>query len=298
MGFTAMKSMKLVMVGGAVAATALLSACSGNSVDGNGSAAKSISDAAAVKQGPQGGSAGAAGTAATANGDVNCSKLGGQVGPAGGKQMDLIAVESTNGSIPGCTEAFNVMTKYYELAPSQGEGPGHRVLGIEGHWDCALGAEEEFTQGVVNCGKDGGSEFMIKTAPTAGKGSGQQPAAPTRRFPNTTQTVQFTGFDRSVNMAQFQLITWKKGGADNGHYVPVPGDGKTYRLPVSKTAQVFGAAELCPGGDVAIDQQGRGTNPCTEQALMEALTGPTPPLAEIHVDKNDNIDVAKELYRP
>ncbi|MGW7537929.1 hypothetical protein [Amycolatopsis sp. NPDC054798] len=293
MGFTAMKSMKLVMVGGAVAATALLSACGGNNVDGNGSAAKSISDAAAVKQAPQGGSAGAAGTAATSNGDVNCSKHGGQVGPAGGKQMDLIAVQSANGSIPGCTEAFNVMTKYYELAPTQGEGPGHRVLGIEGHWDCALGAEEEFTQGVVNCGKDGGSEFMIKTAPTGGNG---QPAAPTRRFPNTTQTVQFTGFDRSVNMAQFQLITWKKGGPDDGQFVP--GDAKTYRLPVSKTAQVFGAAELCPGGDVALDPQGRGTNPCTEQALMEALTGPNPLHAEIHVDKNDNIDVVKELYRP
>ncbi|WP_409466610.1 hypothetical protein [Amycolatopsis sp. GA6-003] len=291
MGFTALKSMKLVMVGGAVAATALLSACSGNNVDGNGSAAKGISGAAAVKQNPQGGSAGAA---AASNGDVNCSELGGQVGPAGGKQMDLIAVQSANGSIPGCTEAFNVMTKYYELAPTQGEGPGHRVLGIEGHWDCALGAEEEFTQGVVNCGKDGGAEFMIKTAPTRG-GAGQS-AAPTRRFPNTTQTVQFTGFDRSVNMAQFQLVTWKKGGADNGQFVP--SDAKTYRLPVSKTAQVFGAAELCPGGEVALDPQGRGTNPCTEQALMEALTGSNPLHAEIHVDQNDHIDVVKELYRP
>ncbi|WP_409183043.1 hypothetical protein F9C11_00820 [Amycolatopsis sp. VS8301801F10] len=291
MGFTALKSMKLVMVGGAVAATALLSACSGNNVDGNGSAAKGISGAAAVKQNPQGGSAGAA---ATSNGDVNCSELGGQVGPAGGKQMDLIAVQSANGSIPGCTEAFNVMTKYYELAPTQGEGPGHRVLGIEGHWDCALGAEEEFTQGVVNCGKDGGAEFMIKTAPTRG-GAGQS-AAPTRRFPNTTQTVQFTGFDRSVNMAQFQLVTWKKGGPDNGQFVP--SDAKTYRLPVSKTAQVFGAAELCPGGEVALDPQGRGTNPCAEQALMEALTGSNPLHAEIHVDQNDNIDVVKELYRP
>ncbi|MFD2468061.1 hypothetical protein [Amycolatopsis silviterrae] len=287
MGFTAMKSMKLVMVGGAVAATALLSACSGNNVDGNGSAAKNISEVAAVKQG------GSAGTAATSNGDVNCSKHGGQVGPAG-KQMDLIAVQSANGSIPGCTEAFNVMTKYYELSPTQGEGPGKRVLGIDGHWDCALGAEEEFTQGVVNCGKDGGTEFMIKTAPAAGKG--QQPSAPTRRFPNTTQTVQFTGFDHSVNMAQFQLITWQKGGADNGHFVPA--DPKTYRLPVSQAAKVFGAAELCPGDEVALDPQGRGTNPCTEEALMEALNGPNQLHAEIHVDKNDNIDVVKELYRP
>ncbi|SFQ79927.1 hypothetical protein [Amycolatopsis rubida] len=295
MGFTAMKSMKLVMVGGAVAATALLSACSGNNVDGNGSAAKNVSAAAAVKQNPQGGSAGAAGTAATSNGDVNCSKLGGQVGPADGPKMDLIAVQSNDGTIPGCTEAFDVMMKYYELAPTQGEGPGRRVLDIDGHWTCALGAGDEFAQGVVNCGKDGGTEFMIKTAPAGGTG-GQQPAAPARRFPDTTQTVQFTGFDRSVNMAQFQLITWQKGGPDNGH--SVPSDPKIYRLPVSKTTQVFGAAELCPGSEVALDPQGRGTNPCTEQALMEALTGPTPPQAEIHVDKNDNIDVVKELYRP
>lgn len=292
MGFTAKKSMKpikLVMAGGAVAATALLSACSGNAASGPNPAAGAVSAAAAVKPAPQGGSAGSAGVS---DGDVNCSEHGGTVGPAGGKQMNLIAVRSTSGAIPGCTEAFTVMTKYYELAPTQGEGPGKRVLDIEGSWTCALGAEDEFAQGVVNCGK-GATDLMIKTAPIGG-----EPAPQQRRFPNTTQTVQFTGYDRANGMAQFQLIVFKDGGADGGHFTPVPGDSKTYRLPLSDRDQVFSAATLCSDGEVTIDSSGVGAKACEPKDLMAALTGANPPAAQIHVDRDDRIDVVKELYHP
>jgi len=300
MGFTAMKpmkSMKLIMAGGAVAAAALLSACSGNT------AAAPVSGAVPAKSVPQGGSGGSSGvnqggdpaSDKDSDGNVNCSAHGGPVGPAGGKQMNLIAMRSTAGNIPGCTEAFTVMTEYYKLVPTKGEGPGKRVLDIEGDWTCALGAGDEFKQGVVNCGK-GATDLMIKTAPLDAKKGTADPVQ--RRFPNTTQTVQFTGYDRATKTAQFQLIVWKSGGPDNGHYTPAPGDAKTYRLPLSDHDQVFSAANLCPDNNASIDDKGLGSKPCTPQALMTALTGSTPPTAQIHVNQDDQIDVVKELYTP
>ncbi|WP_328605894.1 hypothetical protein [Amycolatopsis sp. NBC_00345] len=248
---------------------------------------------AAVVQ-PQAKAGGAAGSSAGGSaGDVNCSTNGGQVGPAGGPMVDLIAVSTEEGT-PGCTEAFNVISEYYAKAPN-GEGPGRRVLDIAGHWDCAKAAEPEGSQGVVLCGKDGGTGFRIETAPSKDSAPSNQV---TQRFPNTTQTVQFTGYDTTANMARFQLVTWQAGGPDNGHYVPVAGDTKTYRLPLENHEQVFSASTVCPGDSVTVDGQGRGTKACTPQDLMQALTGDTPPLAEIQVDGNDHIAVVKELYQP
>ncbi|WP_020662310.1 hypothetical protein [Amycolatopsis benzoatilytica] len=297
MGFTAMKSMKLIMAGGAVAATALLSACSGNSVAANGSASAAGTAPVAAKSAPQGGSGGSAAVTQErdSDGNVNCSVRGGTVGPAGGKQMNLIAMRSTDGSIPGCTEAFTVMSQYYKLVPTKGEGPGKRVLDVAGDWTCALGAGDELAQGVVNCGK-GATGLMIKTAPVGAKTVSADPVQ--RRFPNTTQTVRFTGYDKAAGMAQFQLILWKSGGADDGHFTPVPGDSKTYRLPLSDRDQVFSAATLCSGGDVTVDGDGIGSKACSPQDLMTALTGANPPAAQIHVDQDDRIDVVKELYHP
>jgi hypothetical protein len=296
MRVTAIKPMKLVMVGGAVAMAAFLSACSGNGAAGNASQVKNAADTAVVQAQSQAKSGGAAGSSAGgASGDVNCSTNGGQVGPAGGPMMDLIAVSTEDGT-PGCTEAFNVISEYYAKAPN-GEGPGRRVLDIEGHWDCAKAADPEGSQGVVLCGKDGGTGFRIETAP--GKGTGSAPSNPVaQRFPNTTQTVQFTGYDTAANMARFQLVTWQSGGPDNGHYVPVAGDTKTYRLPLQDNEQVFSASTVCPGDSVTVDGQGRGTKVCSPQELLQALTGDTPPLAEIQVDGNDHIAVVKELYQP
>lgn len=292
---TTIEPMKLAMVGGAVAVAAVLSACSGNGAADNASPVRGAGDAAAVHASSPGASGPAAESSdGGSSGDVNCSTIGGQVGPPGGPMVDLIA-ESTPDGTPGCTEAFNVITDYYAQAPN-GEGPGRRVLDIEGHWDCAKAADPDGAAGVVYCQKDGGT-FRIETAPSRGAGaapSNQQ----TRRFPNTTQTVQFTGYDTGANMAQFQLVTWQAGGADNGHFVPVPGDTKTYRLPLRENEQVFSASTLCPSESATVDGQGRGNQPCTPNQLMRALTGGTPPLAEIQVDGNDSITVVKEIYQP
>jgi hypothetical protein len=97
--------------------------------------------------------------------DVNCSQLtGSKVGPAGGPEVDAIAVGTENGN-PGCNMTFNVLTEYFAKAP-RGEGPGRRVLDIQGSWSCAKAAEPEGSQGVVYCGQGGPDGLFIETAPT------------------------------------------------------------------------------------------------------------------------------------
>ncbi|OXM61943.1 hypothetical protein [Amycolatopsis vastitatis] len=296
MEFTAKKTIKMAMVAGAFTITALLSACSGNSVAGNGSPVKNETATAAVEQAPEGGGqgaatggSGAAGSGAASNGDVNCSRHGGQVGAPGRPRMDLIAVAATDGTTPGCTEAFNVITEYYRKLP-QAEGPGERVLDIRGNWTCARQADAAGSQGAVVCGVPDNS-LQLETRPSAGAGT-----APVRKFPNTTQDVQFTGYDAGVQMVRFQLVVRQEGGPDNSHYVPL--DGKTYRLPLQKGGKVFSAASLCPGESVTIDDQGYGNGPCGQNQLLQKLKDGSSILAHISVNGDDQITTVKEIYHP
>jgi hypothetical protein len=296
MEFTAKKTIKIAMVAGAFAATALLSACSGNAVAGNGSPVKNETATAAVEQVPEGGGlgassggSGAAGSGAGSNGDVDCSKYGGQVGAPGRPKMDLIAVAATDGTTPGCTEAYNVITDYYQKLP-QAEGPGERVLDVEGKWTCARQAGSAGSQGAVVCGVPD-SSLQLETRPSAGAGK-----APVRKFPNTTQTVLFTGYDAGVQMVRFQLVTRKDGGPDNSQYVPV--DGKTYRLPLQQGGKVLSAASLCPGESVTIDAQGYGNGPCSQDRLLQHLKDGGSVLAQISVNGDDQITTVKEIYHP
>jgi len=291
-------TMKAALAGGAIAVAALLSACGGSNAGGNASAGPvaNVADSAAFLGTTPGNHAAAVGGApGGVAADVNCSEHGGgKVGATGGPQVDLIAKSSNEGT-PGCTEAYNVINEYYAKAPQQGEGPGLRVLDILGHWDCAKAEDPAGSQGAVYCGKDGGTGFRIETVPS----KDATPASPPKlRFPNTTQTVQFTGFDNTVNMARFQLVTWQAGGPDGGHHVPVAGDAKVYRLPVDEHSEVYSAATVCSGDDATVDAEGFGTKPCTTQQFMEALTGGRPPLAQIRVDGDDCIVMVKEIYHP
>ncbi|MEU0796934.1 hypothetical protein ABZ342_43315 [Amycolatopsis sp. NPDC005961] len=292
MEFTAKKTIKTVMVAGAFATTALLSACSGNNVAGTGSPAKN--EAAAVEQVPEGGGQGAAtgGSGTAPNGDVNCSQYGGQVGASGRPKMDLIAVAATDGTTPGCTEAFTVITEYYRKLP-QAEGPGERVLDVEGKWTCARQAGSAGSQGAVVCGVPD-SSLQLETRPSTG--AGKTPVRQVRLFPNTTQAVQFTGYDAGVRMVRFQLVTRQDGGPDNSHYVPL--DGKTYRLPLQEGGKVLSAATLCPGESVTIDGQGYGNGPCGQDQLLQKLKDGNSTLAQISVNGDDRIATVKEIYTP
>ncbi len=226
--FAAKKTIKMAMIAGAFATTALLSACSGNNAAGNSSPAKNeAATAAAVEQVPEGGGqgaatrgSGAADSGTVSNGNVNCSQYGGRAGAPGRPKMDLIAVAATDGTTPGCTEAFTVITEYYQKLP-QAEGPGERVLHVQGRWTCARQADSAGSQSAVVCGVPN-SSLQLET----------RPSAQVRKFPNTAQEVQFTGYDAGVQMVRFQLVTRQEGGPDGSHYVPL--DGKTYRLPLRK----------------------------------------------------------------
>jgi hypothetical protein len=78
---------------------------------------------------------------------VNCGK----VGPDGGAQVDLIA-DSTSAGRVGCTEAINVISVYYQDAPTKSEGTLHRLV-VQG-WDCAADTGASGS-GSIFCGKDG-----------------------------------------------------------------------------------------------------------------------------------------------
>ncbi|MFC3453341.1 hypothetical protein [Amycolatopsis speibonae] len=291
MKFTAKKTIKMAIVGGAVAATALLSACSGNNVAGIGSPVKNAAETAFAEQVPEGGGQGAAtggsGAGAASNGDVNCSLHGGQVGAPGRQRMDLIAVAATDGTTPGCTEAYNVITEYFQKLP-QAEGPGERVLDVQGRWTCARQADAAGSQGAVVCGVPNDS-LQLETRPAGG--TGKAPDQQVRKFPNSTQSVQFTGYDAGVRMVRFQLIT--RQGTETA-----PVDGRTYRLPLQKGGKVFSAATLCPAESVTIDDQGYGNRPCGQEQLIQQLKDGNPVLAQISVNGDDRIATVKEIYHP
>ncbi|WP_328458120.1 hypothetical protein [Amycolatopsis sp. NBC_00438] len=301
MEFTAKKTIKIAMVAGAFTATALLSACTGNNAAGTSSpAANTPAPAAAVEQVPDGGGQGAATGGSSAadsgtapNGDVNCSQHGGQVGAPGRPKMDLIAVAATDGTTPGCTEAFTVITEYYQKLP-QAEGPGERVLDVGGKWTCARQTDSAGgSQGAVVCGVPN-SSLQLETRPSTG--AGKTPVRQVRLFPNTTQAVQFAGYDAGAQMVRFQLVTRQEGGPDGGHYVPL--EGKTYRLPLQKGGKVLSAATLCPGNSVTIDDQGYGNGPCGQDRLLQQLKDGNPVLAQISVNGDDQIATVKEIYHP
>ncbi|RSM78043.1 hypothetical protein DL991_18290 [Amycolatopsis sp. WAC 01375] len=281
MEFTAKKTIKMAIAGGAIAATAFLSACGGNDVSGNGSPVRN----AAVEQVPDGGGQGAAaggsGAVESSDGDVNCSKHGGQVGAPGRRKMDLIAVAATDGTIPGCTEAFTVIAEYYRKLP-QAEGPGERVLDVRGKWTCARQADSAGEQGAVVCGVPNSSP-QLETRPVGG--TGKAPVEQPREFPNSTQQVQFTGYDAAVQMVRFQLLTPRD-------------DGKTYRLPLHEGAEVPSAATLCPADSATIDDEGYGNKPCGQDELVQQLREGNPVTARISVDGEDRITTVKEIYHP
>jgi hypothetical protein len=151
------RSIRAVTVGMMLAGTALLSACTSQNT-----AAPATTVTSTVTAAPATGSATTTATATKspqqvqASGstveDVNCSANGaGKVGPAGGKQVNLIA-EATKAGRVGCTEAFDIITRYYRDAPAKSEGTAH-VLTVQG-WKCMADTGAQGT-GAIGCDKAG-----------------------------------------------------------------------------------------------------------------------------------------------
>jgi hypothetical protein len=66
---------------------------------------------------------------------------------------------STPAGTVGCTEAINVMTEYFQEAPTKAEGTAH-ALTVAG-WSCLADTGAQGT-GSVGCDKDG---FAMRTQP-------------------------------------------------------------------------------------------------------------------------------------
>ncbi|WP_275292610.1 hypothetical protein [Amycolatopsis sp. La24] len=151
------KTVKLATVGAALGAVALLSACSGQNSAAPASYQSAPVNVAAKSQVQQpetpvkkGGSGGGGASAE----DVNCSTLGGPVGP---RKVDLIADETKAGTV-GCVEAFNVITEYFDNID---KAIGSNYMMTVRGWQCLTDTGAEGTH-EIRCAKDG---FKLHTTP-------------------------------------------------------------------------------------------------------------------------------------
>jgi hypothetical protein len=142
-----MNRARALTLGSLVAAGVLLSACGGHAT---GTAAPAVSTSATSSTTAT--SAGAAGVVHTTSssesigGDQDCGKVDTFNG-----QVDLIADATPAGTV-GCTEAIDVMTEYFQQAPTKAEGTAD-ALTVEG-WSCLADTGAQGT-GAVGCEKDG-----------------------------------------------------------------------------------------------------------------------------------------------
>lgn len=134
-----MHTVRALTLGSLMAAGALISACGTGQTAAPATAAVSTSASAAhvVR------TTGASGKTGP---DQDC----GDVSAING-QVDLVAVATPAGTV-GCTEAIDVMTEYFQEAPTKAEGTAD-ALTVEG-WSCLADTGAQGT-GIVGCDKDG-----------------------------------------------------------------------------------------------------------------------------------------------
>ncbi|ALG10370.1 hypothetical protein AOZ06_28850 [Kibdelosporangium phytohabitans] len=271
----------------------LLSACSGQD------AVVPVDPARAVPKEQASRLLSGAGVRSNAGKDVNCSAYGG--GKVGQHQADLIAVETEAGTV-GCTQAFTVVAEYTKnIGRSKGTD---RELEVQG-WRCMTDTSAKGA-GSILCTDN---KLLFYTDVTNGssvanpqnEGTGHGGAKvdnPDLRFPNTTQTVQLTGYDSKVQMVGFKLVQWVAGGANNGHFGEVQGDTATHRLPLADSPTVRSATGVCPTERPAVDGNGHGTAPCSKERLVNALLQGGKFTAQIKIDGEDRIVHVTEIYTP
>jgi hypothetical protein len=155
---------KALIVGLSIAAAGLLSACTTEqSAAGDPSATStppaSSTSASAGEPAPTGapeptpGQEGGGGGSGVGTDEPVDDGKGTDCGPVDGVNgpVDLIAV-STDAGIVGCTEAINVITEYFQDAPTKGQGTAY-TLTVDG-WSCLTDTGAQGS-GAVGCDKDG-----------------------------------------------------------------------------------------------------------------------------------------------
>ena len=150
---------KALIVGLALAAAGLLSACTGEQSAAEAPAAttttpaQSTSDSADAPEPspapepsePEEGAGPGEGGGGAPSGE-GCGPVDGIDGP-----VDVIPEDTSAGTV-GCTEAINVITQYFADAPTKGQGTAY-ALTVDG-WSCLMDTGAQGS-GAVGCEKDG-----------------------------------------------------------------------------------------------------------------------------------------------
>jgi hypothetical protein len=137
------------------------------------------------------------------------------------------------------------------------------------------------------------------TATAAGPVTAKQAATSdtSLQFPNKNLTVQLDGYDSTLHMVEFHLAVWVAGGADDGHYGVDPTNTGAHRLPLAPDASITSLSPLCTGaskGNPNVDGSACTLAQLTAALLDDSGAGP----AKLHVNANDQIQTAQELYHP
>jgi hypothetical protein len=141
-----------------------------------------------------------------------------------------------------------------------------------------------------------GTDATQSSAPSV-TASASPAASKELRFAGKTLTVGMTGYDTKLDMVQFQLVQYIRGGEDNGHYEPDDADPGRHRLPLAGEPAILSVISICSTGLTA-DSQGHANKPCTKDQLVKALTNVVPLFAQLEVDSTDHITKVSELYTP
>ncbi|HEX5406146.1 MAG TPA: hypothetical protein VFX16_28045 [Pseudonocardiaceae bacterium] len=113
--------------------------------------------------------------------------------------------------------------------------------------------------------------------------------APQLRFPNTSNDVEFTGYDAQDGLVEFHKVVVQSDGA-GPNMVPDPSDPGTHRLPMASGATVRSIDprgfpfEACP------------PRSCTASDIVASVIGHNNDAfcAHIHVNAADQIDSVRQ----
>jgi hypothetical protein len=134
----------------------------------------------------------------------------------------------------------------------------------------------------------------VTPAPTS---TGTAPSARALQFPLRQLRVSLTGYDDTVHMVTFVLVTWVPGGPDDGHYTPSPVNPGPHRLALAANPTITALSTVCSHGTSTTNPIIDGA-PCTPAEFVQTLHAGPDKIADVHVDATDHIDVVRELYHP
>lgn len=108
------------------------------------------------------------------------------------------------------------------------------------------------------------------------------------KFPNTSSTVMFTGYDTKNHLAKFEKVT-QNPSSSHADLIPDPADPATHELPIAPGAKVIPLDpngfpfETCPPVN------------CTSDDIMQSVIGHDTLWARIQVNAADQIEAVQQI---